>query len=112
MHSVPLKKLTVENLRMLVLQQIGLSHLVPIALDFIEKNPLVGGDFYSGDLLMSVASAPEEFCAAHQEPNNRLAEVKSEMHQSALPVPLVVSLPRRFAVMILRKPNENRATIN
>lgn len=83
LHSVPLPKLTVENLRLLVGQKIGLKHLVPIALDILEENPLVGGHFYPGDLLNSVALAPEHFWTSHPKLNNRLIEVKIEVESLA-----------------------------
>lgn len=79
LYTQPITKLTTENLRLLIGQKIGLDHLVPVALGFLEKDPLIGGDLYSGDLLQSVASVPEEFWAANPALNNRLVEVKIEV---------------------------------
>ena len=79
LYTQPITKLTTEDLRLLIGQKIGLDHLVPVALGVLEKDPLVGGKLYSGDLLQSVASAPEEFWAANPALNNRLVEVKIEV---------------------------------
>ena len=38
-------------------QQIALKHLVPLALERLRADPLVGSDYYPGDLLTSVLSA-------------------------------------------------------
>ena len=38
-------------------QQIALDHLVPLALERLQADPLVGGDYYPGDLLASVLRA-------------------------------------------------------
>jgi len=69
---VPLNELTTENVRMLVLQQIGLKHLVPLAMDKLEANPFVAGDHYAGDLLHAVVEAPPDFWASEPELRSRL----------------------------------------
>ena len=55
---------TVENLRIMLGQDIGSRYLVPIALEHLEADPFVAGDFYPGDLLCSVLSLPREFWSA------------------------------------------------
>ena len=69
---VPLNELTTENVRMLVLQQIGLKHLVPLAMDKLEANPFAAGDHYAGDLLHAVVEAPQDFWASEPELRSRL----------------------------------------
>ena len=68
----PLDELTVEDLRMLIGQQVGLSHLMPLAIALIERDPMAEGDFYPGDLLSSVVSA-KSFLSEHSD-LKRLAE--------------------------------------
>ena len=77
--SLPLSELSVENLRMLVGQKIGLKFLVPVALDILEVNPLAEGDMYKGDLLANVAAVPDSFWQQYPELNNQLVEVKNEL---------------------------------
>ena len=57
MQTKPLKDFTVEDLRIMIGQQIALNRLVPLALDRLQRDPLVEGDYYPGDLLASVLRA-------------------------------------------------------
>lgn len=69
---VPLSELTTENVRMLVLQHIGLKHLVPLALDKLETDPFAAGDHYAGDLLHAVVKVSPDFWASEPELRTRL----------------------------------------
>lgn len=63
LRKVPLDKLTVEDLRILIGQQIGLKFLVDIAIEKLTADILAEGDFYPGDLLKSVIDIDEEYWA-------------------------------------------------
>jgi hypothetical protein len=63
----PLDDFTVEDLRIMIGQQIALSHLVPLALLVLEANPLAEGDFYRGDLLNSVLRVEADYWQEHQD---------------------------------------------
>lgn len=43
-----------EDLRIMIGQSVNLEYLIPIALEVLQKDPLVSGDFYEGDLLENV----------------------------------------------------------
>lgn len=60
LRKVPLEDFEVEDLRLMIGQNIGLSYLVEIALVELERNILVSGDFYEGDLLLSVLSCDSD----------------------------------------------------
>ncbi|SHH80279.1 contact-dependent growth inhibition system immunity protein [Winogradskyella jejuensis] len=60
-RKIPIKELTEEQLRLLISQQIGVEFIIGIALEKLEKNILTEGDFYRGDLLVSVSGLPTEF---------------------------------------------------
>ena len=47
-------------------QQIALKHLVPLALDVLETNPLVEGDYYPGDLMSNVLTVDPAYWEEHQ----------------------------------------------
>jgi len=49
-----LNDFTIEDLRIMIGQQIGLDYLVPLALEVLKGNPFAEGDFYEGDLLQNV----------------------------------------------------------
>jgi hypothetical protein len=61
LRRVPLKQFRIEDLRLMIGQKVGLEYLVPIALDHLDANPLVEGDFYPGDLLAAVLRVPDGF---------------------------------------------------
>ena len=82
LRKVALDKLTVENLRILIGQQIGLVYLLPLALDQLETDLLSSGDFYSGDLLNSVTQVDDSFWDNNPELNNRVVELKTDIEQA------------------------------
>lgn len=81
LRAVPLWKFTVENLRIMIGQGIGLLYLIPLALERLEQDPWVAGDHYDGDLLMSVLRVPSEFWAGHSDLLRRLTEIVSVLEE-------------------------------
>ncbi len=67
LRRVPLKDFTVENLRVMIDQQLGLRHLIPLAVEALADNPLAAGDFYPGDLLKVVLTIDPRFWAQHRD---------------------------------------------
>jgi hypothetical protein len=64
LHHVPLQDYTVDDLRFMIGQQIGLQYLIPIALEQLREDPWAAGDHYPGDLLASVLHADSRFWIA------------------------------------------------
>jgi hypothetical protein len=56
-----LKDFSVEDLRIMIGQNIGLEFLIPLALDVLKDNILAEGDFYEGDLLKSVLTSDKKY---------------------------------------------------
>ena len=56
-----LKEFTIENLRVMIGQNIGLNYLIPLAIEKLEANILAEGDFYEGDLLKAVLRSDEAY---------------------------------------------------
>jgi CDI immunity proteins len=54
LRTKPVDEFTVEDLRIMIGQKIGLSHLVPLAVAAVERDPLAEGDYYPGDLLANL----------------------------------------------------------
>ncbi|MFF7547164.1 contact-dependent growth inhibition system immunity protein [Streptomyces canus] len=50
----PIGELTVEDMRLLIGQDVGLPYLLPLALNVLRDNPMAEGDMYEGDLLAAV----------------------------------------------------------
>jgi contact-dependent growth inhibition (CDI) system CdiI-like immunity protein len=67
----PLRDFTVEDLRIMIGQNIGLQYLVPLAVEHLRRDPFVAGDFYEGDLLAAVLLVDLTFW--HEQPQLRKA---------------------------------------
>ena len=60
-REIALKELTIEQMRLLIGQNIGLKYLIPKALKILGTNILAEGDCYEGDLLSMVLNAEDNF---------------------------------------------------
>lgn len=67
LRKKPLKEFTVEDLRILIGQNIGLTYTVEMAIEFLRDNILAEGDYYEGDLLNSVLTSDKTFWLKSQE---------------------------------------------
>src|ERR1700674_4972099 len=65
LRRVPLRDFKAEDLRIMIGQHIGLELLVPLALEQLREEPFAEGDYFPGDLLVSVLSANAGFWHAH-----------------------------------------------
>ena len=61
----PIVEFTVEDLRIMVGQAVGVNQLVPLALSHLEQDAFVAGDFYPGDLLGVVMGVGVEYWRSH-----------------------------------------------
>jgi len=59
-RKVPVSELSVEQLRLLIGQQIGLPYIVPKTIAVLQSDILAEGDYYLGDLLNSLLVLSEE----------------------------------------------------
>jgi hypothetical protein len=63
----PLDEFSVEDLRIMIGQNIGLNFLIPIAIEELKKNILAEGNYYEGDLLQAVLNSETEFWQTNKE---------------------------------------------
>jgi hypothetical protein len=82
LRRVPLRQFSVEDLRIMIGQNIGLQYLIPLALEHLRRDPLVQGDFYPGDLLKMVLSADEKFWQDHHEWRKEVEEIGEHTHKA------------------------------
>jgi hypothetical protein len=75
LRRVPLRDFKAEDLRLMAGQNIGLEYLVPLALEQLEEDPFAEGDYYPGDLLVSVLGARPQFWLAHPDLRERAGAV-------------------------------------
>jgi len=78
----PIGEFTVEDLRRMIGQGIGLRWLVPRALEALEQDPLSEGDLYPGDLLASVLRIPADFWSREPESRDRVEAVLEHLSDS------------------------------
>jgi hypothetical protein len=75
LRKKPLGDFSVEDLRIMIGQGIGLPHLIPMAISMLQLNPLAEGDFHSGDLLNAVLSVSEEHWRANRDQRETVDEI-------------------------------------
>ncbi|MCK2240615.1 MULTISPECIES: contact-dependent growth inhibition system immunity protein [unclassified Crossiella] len=73
LRRVPLDQLAPADLRLLIGQRLGLSHLIPLALAELRANPLTESTFYPGDLLHAVLRAGVPHWAGHPDQHAEVA---------------------------------------
>ena len=56
-RRLPLRELSVEQLRLLIGQGEAVTYLLPLELEHLERDPLVEGRYWHGDLLQAVVRA-------------------------------------------------------
>jgi len=71
----PLEEYTIEDLRIMIGQNIGLAYLIPLALEKLRNNLLAEGDYYPGDLLKSVLGTESSFWKIHPDLYEAVEEV-------------------------------------
>ncbi len=75
----PIGKLTVEDMRLLIGQNVGLSYLLPLALEVLRDDPMAEGDMYEGDLLSAVVTRSPAVWNEWPELGRELGVIVSEL---------------------------------
>lgn len=87
LRKKPLNDFSIEDLRIMIGQDIGLKYLIPLALEVLNKNILAEGDLYDGDLLKSVLLSNKEYWKTEVNNWNKMCEIfnknKSEIEKEA-----------------------------
>lgn len=71
----PLSQLSNEEIRLLIGQKFGLKHLIPRAVDIIEKEPLIEVGFFAGDLLLQLLRLSENDWCDNKDDFKRLQAI-------------------------------------
>lgn len=66
---------TVENLRVMIGQNIGLDYLIPLAIERLENDILVEGDFFEGDLLKVVLNSEMDYWISEKDNWKRMCHI-------------------------------------
>ena len=74
-------ELSIEDLRLLIGQQIGLPFIVPLAMEYLVKNPFNEGDLFKGALLSNVLRIDSAFWAKNQDLYDVLFSIMNDLAQ-------------------------------
>ncbi|MFI9549545.1 contact-dependent growth inhibition system immunity protein [Streptomyces sp. NPDC052016] len=75
----PIGGLTVEDMRLLIRQNVGLAYLLPLAVEVLRIDPLAEGDMYEGDLLAAVLTRSAEVWRESPELERDVRLIVSEL---------------------------------
>ena len=81
LRKKPIGKFTVEDLRVMLGQSIGIKFILPIALDILMENPLAEGDFYPGDLLGAVLRLKNSTWITYPEWREKVRSIIDKMEE-------------------------------
>lgn len=81
LRNVPLRELGIEELRTLIGQVIGLTYVVPIAIEKLQENPWAEGDLYPGCLMKTVAKVPADYWSENPAMILRFQSVLDKVEQ-------------------------------
>ena len=79
LRKKPIDEFTVEDLRIMIGQGIGLAFLMPLALDVLEHDALAEGDFFPGDLLCNVLRTGSHYWDGHEGQHERVQRIISSI---------------------------------
>lgn len=71
-RKIPLGTLTIEQIRVLISQNIGLVYLMPIALQTLKKNILTEVSLYEGDLLAAILRVENQYWTIYPQIKNQV----------------------------------------
>ena len=77
-RKIPLKDLTIEQLRLLIGQNIGLAFLIPKAIEILNQDILAEGDLYKGDLLIAVIMSEDSFWQTNSSSKRQVQKLITE----------------------------------
>jgi len=77
-RKIPISDLSVEQLRLLIGQQIGLSYTIPKAISVLQEDILAEGDYYPGDLLNSLLNLSKDSWNECQGEKLKLTELLNQ----------------------------------
>jgi hypothetical protein len=60
-RKIPVGDLSIEQLRLLIGQNDGLTYLIPLAIEKLKENIFAEGDLYEGDLFAAVLTSDASF---------------------------------------------------
>ena len=82
MRRKPLAELSLEDIRMGVIQQVGVSYLVPVALEVVERDPYAESLNFGAEITIALLDIPVEFWLTHEKLRDRLQRVYERIEET------------------------------
>lgn len=91
-RKIPLNNLSIEQLRTLVSQNIGLEFIIPVSVEKLTTDILGGGEYYPGDLLNALISIDKSYWKTNKDLlskltafiNNNIDHIKDAIHSRSV----------------------------
>jgi hypothetical protein len=80
--KIPLNEYSIEDLRLMIGQGLGLPYLIPLAIEKLTKDLFAEGDMYEGDLLANVLRIPSIFWKQNPKLWEKLNELIAESRET------------------------------
>lgn len=82
LRRIPIDALSAGDVRMLLGQRIGVRHLVPVAIQLLNADPMLEATIYPGDLLTAVLRADANYYRGFPKLRNQLISIASRARRS------------------------------
>ncbi len=73
--NIPLNQYTSDDIRFMILQELGLIYLIPLGLNVLKDNPLIESAYYEGDLLSAIIKVDKTYWVENKEECSKLKEI-------------------------------------
>lgn len=84
LRRVPIDRLSAGDIRLLLGQRIGVCHLVPLAINLLDGDPLLDTSYSPGDLLAAVLRADDKRFRGFPKLRSQLVVLASRARQMRL----------------------------
>lgn len=75
LFTVKLSKYTLDDIRFMIGQEVGLSYTIPIAIEELEKDLIIETSYYKGDLLKIILLVNSEYWLNNQILKNKITNL-------------------------------------
>ncbi len=96
LYNKKIDAFTLEDIRFMIGQEIGVNYLVNIALDYLKDDIYIETEYYEGDLLNIILLLPPEFWEAHLIEKEKLIDLLQVNHDNISKLDLSIDVNRKI----------------
>ncbi|WP_144391524.1 contact-dependent growth inhibition system immunity protein [Pleionea sediminis] len=75
LRKIPIKEFKPADLRIMISQDISLQILIPLAIQVLERDPMIDTYYFEGDLLESVLDCDKEYWLRNMELHGKIKRI-------------------------------------